>query len=109
MSSSAITPPFLLLTAHNHSIILNNRSVGVWPDYATGSGEKVLPCMLSDALPDMDFLTWFGTLSDKEQCAVLEEVRAQVAELGITVDEKPPTADDPLNLYPGVYSHIFLN
>lgn len=65
--------------------------------------------MLSDALPDMDFLTWFSTLSDKEQCVVLEEVHAQIAELGIFIDKKSLTADDPLNLFPGVYSHIFLN
>lgn len=65
--------------------------------------------MLYDVPPHMDFLTWFSTLSDEQQCVVLEEVRAEVSALGIAISKKSLTADDPLDLFPGVYSHIFLN
>lgn len=65
--------------------------------------------MHRDAPPDVDFLAWYATLPDDDQCKKLEEMRVLLIELGVTIDVKPLVTNDPLYSVPGVFSQLSLN
>jgi hypothetical protein len=65
--------------------------------------------MLYEAPPNVDFMTWYATLSDDDQCEKLEEMRALLIELGVTIDIKPLVANDLLYCVPGLFSQLSLN
>lgn len=64
---------------------------------------------MSEVPPDMDFMTWYATLSDDDQCEKLEEMRVLLIELGVTIDVKPLVANNLLYRVPGVFSQLSLN
>lgn len=61
------------------------------------------------ATSDVDYLTWFGSLSDEEQSKELRQLRAIAMELGCVVNEHPFVSHDALDLIPPLSAPLGLN
>jgi hypothetical protein len=67
--------------------------------------------------PELDCIAWFGSLSDEEQCEVLEQLRGMARDAGVTIATPPLTivdiqafvAEDALKSLARIQSQISLN
>jgi hypothetical protein len=69
------------------------------------------------ATPELDCIAWFSSLSDDEQCEVLEQLRGMARNAGVTVTPPPLTivdiqafvAEDALERLARIQAQISLN
>ena len=65
--------------------------------------------MLCDAPPNVDFLAWYETLSDEDQCDIYNELERIAKELGCGIDKKTLVSHDFLDLGPNLFAVPSLN
>lgn len=64
-----------------------------------------MPC---GALSGVDFMTWFRSLSDEEQCEVQDMLQEMADELGVVIEDTS-VAQNPFDLFSGLSTPFSLN